>query len=213
MVATTLVVAMSTEGGFICAECEGHYFFLSDADDCSGMQDWQCVGEWHNWNVYLLGANTSVGVNLAGVSSVYLRNANGLSSTLACDHASHAQRPDLLTTKQKMILSCMQSASLLMCMGTCLLNLFDREDASAACLMLLQDDQQHLSAALSACVSVRRCLVVTYLPACLPIYSVHSEVHLCIVSNLNHSTWNSAVHVTWLSNWSQKVGLQHLRSF
>ncbi len=164
-------------------------------------------------NVYLLGANTSVGVNLAGVSSVYLRNANGLSSTLACDHASHAQRPDLLTTKQKMILSCMQSASLLMCMGTCLLNLFDREDASAACLMLLQDDQQHLSAALSACVSVRRCLVVTYLPACLPIYSVHSEVHLCIVSNLNHSTWNSAVHVTWLSNWSQKVGLQHLRSF
>jgi len=54
-------------------------------------------------NVYLLGANTSVGVNLAGVSSVYLRNGNGLSVTLACDTASHALRPDLLTTKQKMM--------------------------------------------------------------------------------------------------------------
>ncbi len=30
-------------------------------------------------SVYLLGTNTSVGVDLAGVSSVYLRNANGAS--------------------------------------------------------------------------------------------------------------------------------------
>ena len=54
-------------------------------------------------NVYLLGANTSVGVNLAGVSSVYLRNTNGLSPTLACDQASHALCPDLLTTQQKLM--------------------------------------------------------------------------------------------------------------
>ena len=145
MVATTLVVAMSTEGGFICAECEGHYFksclmqmtvlaCRTGSVLVNGTIGNAIVDSSGTGNVYLLGANTSVGVNLAGVSSVYLRNANGLSSTLACDHASHAQRPDLLTTKQKMILSCMQSASLLMCMGTCLLNLFDREDAISSLL-------------------------------------------------------------------------------